>query len=80
MNIAMPTRTSPNGASVKIFDRLGLTVGKSNGHWYRCRLSGCTGLVTTVTWPDGKRTKPCSKGMHQRSDGSWQVGLSKTDA
>lgn len=79
MNSASSSNNESNPGSMKVFDSQGMTAGQSSGRWYRCRLGGCTGRVTTVTWPDGKRTKPCSKGMHQRSDGSWQVGLPKSD-
>lgn len=38
----------------------------SAGH--RCTLAGCTGQRVHVRWPDGKLTKPCSKGLHFESE------------
>lgn len=43
----------------------------STGH---CRLGGCTGLALNVTWPDGARTRPCTKGCKVRKDGNLQIG------
>lgn len=61
-------------ASLFVFSKDGSQKGSTTGHFFRCRLDGCTGQRLTVRWPDGKTTRPCTKGMHQRSDGNWQIG------
>jgi hypothetical protein len=65
---------NPTPAPLFVFSRDGTLQGTTKGHGFRCRLDGCTGLRLTVRWPDGKTTKPCTKGMHEREDGHWQIG------
>ena len=37
--------------------------GVTTGRRYRCRMGGCPGTRIEVMWTDGKRTRPCSRGM-----------------
>ena len=37
--------------------------GRVTGGTRKCRLEGCNGIRIHVTWEDGRRTIPCSKGM-----------------
>lgn len=39
-----------------------------------CTLEGCRGVRFAVRWQDGSLTYPCSKGLVQREDGSYQIG------
>lgn len=38
-----------------------------------CALEGCRGIRLIVRWPDGKSTRPCSKGCETRPDGDLQI-------
>lgn len=58
----------------RVFASDGSTSGLVTSQGYRCRMEGCTGLRLPVTWPDGKRTRPCTKGMVSRPDGQLQIG------
>lgn len=37
--------------------------GISTGTLEKCSMHGCNGKRVHVKWPDGKLTKPCSKGL-----------------
>jgi hypothetical protein len=47
--------------------------GVATGAVSSCRLEGCCGLRVSTVWPDGKRTRPCTKGMVMHSDGAWEI-------
>ncbi|MCZ8254431.1 MAG: hypothetical protein O9327_01965 [Polaromonas sp.] len=68
------SQTNTARSDLQVFSADGSSSGIAKHPWYRCRLEGCTGRRLTVVWPDGKTTRPCSKGMHQRADGHWQIG------
>ena len=57
-----------------VFNKDGSQQGTSSGSLYRCQMEGCTGRRMSVRWPDGKTTRPCTKGMTTRQDGAWQIG------
>lgn len=43
------------------------------GHGY-CGLEGCTGVRLYVTWEDGNKTRPCSKGCsYDEATGEWLI-------
>ncbi|MEJ6002498.1 hypothetical protein [Paucibacter soli] len=64
-----------NGKTASVVSRDGLTTGvASNLAGYRCQMEGCTGRRLVVKWPDGKSTRPCTKGMFTRPDGNLQIG------
>ena len=77
----MTTKTKPKakraadpwGAGFKVYTIDGKTIGHTTGNLGSCTLAGCTGLRVGVKWPDGKITKPCSKGMILRKT-SWRIG------
>ena len=58
---------------VAVWDREGRERGLRTGGIRHCALEGCTGVRVGVRWPDGKLTWPCTKGLHQRLDGDWQI-------
>lgn len=39
----------------------------------KCMLESCTGVRCWVRWPDGKVTKPCSKGLEQLGANLWAI-------
>lgn len=44
------------------------------GAAFDCRLEGCRGVRIPVRWDHQKqRTYPCTKGMEERSDGTWKI-------
>lgn len=47
--------------------------GTLTGARSACRLEGCTGVRVSVKWDDGSRTRPCSKGLKRRNDGTLQI-------
>jgi hypothetical protein len=57
-----------------IWSQDGREYGERTGGTRRCPLEGCTGLRIYVRWPDGRITYPCTKGLIERSDGTWQIG------
>lgn len=57
-----------------VYSKDGTEVGVNITTPYRCRMEGCLGMKMTVKWPDGKYTRPCTKGMFTRPDGNLQIG------
>lgn len=57
-----------------VWARGGKECGNVVGRGGPCRLEGCTGWRVSVRWPNGKLTRPCTKGMFTRSDGDYQIG------
>ena len=53
----------------RVYARDGRKSGRIVGGGDFCRLEGCTGVRISVRWPDGKLTRPCSKGLKRRKDG-----------
>lgn len=60
-------------AGVHIWARDCRTVGVATGTVTRCSMAGCTGIRIWVRWPDGRLTKPCSKGLLTHG-GGWRIG------
>ena len=56
-----------------IYNRNGKEAGTPTGAEYPCSMEGCIGHRIVVKWPDGKITRPCSKGMNVREDGDYQI-------
>lgn len=48
--------------------------GVTTGSQHRCQMEGCTGVRVSVSWPDGRRTYPCSKGLKTLPDNQFQIG------
>ncbi len=42
--------------------------------YYGCTLGGCRGMRLCVTWPDGGRTRPCTKGCTFLGNGHLRIG------
>ena len=57
-----------------VFSASGTEQGIAKSSGYRCQMEGCTGKRLAVKWPDGKMTRPCTKGMFTRLDGNLQIG------
>ena len=70
----MAEATKAKGAERLVFGADGKSSGRVTSGGYRCSMEGCTGLRLPVTWPDGKRSRPCTKGMITRPDGHLQIG------
>ena len=68
------TEDDPWPEGVKIYAR-GSTkrFGRATGRTSLCRLEGCGGLRISTIWPDGKNTRPCTKGLLRFRDG-WRIG------
>jgi len=64
----------PIDRTKRVYARNGRSYGRITGGGDLCRLEGCTGVRVSVRWPDGKLTRPCSKGLKQRKDGHLQIG------
>lgn len=47
--------------------------GIATGSNCKCSMHGCTGIRIYVKWPDGKLTKPCSKGLKSLSETEYQI-------
>jgi hypothetical protein len=47
-----------------VFDRDMRECGVATGGSKRCQMEGCNGLRVCVRWENGKKTWPCSKGLH----------------
>jgi hypothetical protein len=58
---------------MKVYDREGKDIGLPTGAEYPCSMEGCRGRRIVIKWPDGKITRPCSKGMTVREDGNLQI-------
>ena len=59
----------------RVYNRDGEAFGLATGGYPRhCTLEGCRGVRYGVRWPDGELTYPCSKGLIDRNDGSFQLG------
>ena len=56
-----------------VYSRDGAQKGTSKSSSYLCQMAGCTGRRMAVHWPDGKITRPCTKGMFTRPDGDQQL-------
>ena len=69
----LPPPLEPVEKGTRVYRRDGSVVGKATGGRSRCRLAGCMGTRLHVKWPDGALTKPCTRDMHQREDGAWQI-------
>lgn len=59
---------------VTVYSADGSAKGVAKAGGYRCQMEGCTGKRLAVKWPDGTVTRPCTKGMLTRPDGSLQIG------
>lgn len=57
----------------RVWDRGHNIYGVATGGTRACALEGCSGKRVCVRWPDGKHTWPCSKGLKQNEDGSWEI-------
>jgi len=57
----------------KVISRDGKDIGTATGATYKCTMEGCTGMRISTRWPDGKNTRPCSKGMESLPDGSYRL-------
>jgi len=57
-----------------ILDRDGKQKGVCSGNIRPCSLEGCNGVRVSVTWPDGRRSFPCSKGITTNKRGQLQIG------
>ena len=58
----------------RVFSTDGTSSGVVTSGGYRCSMEGCTGLRLPVTWSDGHRSRPCTKGLTTRPDGNLQIG------
>ena len=47
--------------------------GAPTGGAYACQQEGCRGRRISVRWPDGRITRPCTKGMIETQPGVWQI-------
>lgn len=47
--------------------------GKTTGGTRSCQLEGCTGIRIHVRWAGGQYTWPCSKGMKEIDQDTWQI-------
>lgn len=47
----------------RVLGKGGTEVGKCTGATRACSMDGCSGIRISVKWPDGRITRPCSKGM-----------------
>ena len=56
----------------KVKSSMGVETGITTGHTRHCQMHGCNGIRIDVRWPDGKLTRPCSKGMDYKN-GEWQI-------
>lgn len=65
-------QTAP--ATVIVYNGDASQKGVAKAAGYSCQMEGCTGKRLAVKWPDGSVTRPCTKGMFTRPDGSWQIG------
>ncbi len=54
--------------SALVVSRDGKQVGRVIGCLQVCPLEGCRGYRMQVRWPDGRLTRPCTKGMRQEED------------
>jgi hypothetical protein len=61
-------------ATERVESRDGKIVGKTTGASHSCTMEGCNGKRISVLWEDGKRTRPCSKGMEWlETSNSWRI-------
>lgn len=56
-----------------IQSRDGKREGHTTGSTQRCQLEGCTGLRVSVTWGNGSRTYPCTKGLIHVRDNIFRI-------
>ena len=66
----------PSGETWKgitIWDRGHNIKGTATGKTHRCQLTGCRADRVSGVWDDGKRSRPCARGMRQLTDGSWEI-------
>ena len=56
-----------------VLSRDGKEIGTPTGGQSRCQMEGCFGLRITVRWPDGKLSRPCSKGMRASRNDTWRI-------
>ena len=57
-----------------VWNKAGTKFSVRTGGTRRCPMAGCTGLRVFLRWSDGRITYPCTKGLVERSDGSYQEG------
>lgn len=57
----------------RVYARNGRMCGRIVGGRDVCTLEGCPGFRISVRWPDGKLTRPCSRGLKVRKDGHYQI-------
>jgi len=56
-----------------VLSRDGKHRGVLTGGTRRCQLAGCNGIRYCVRWEDGKHTWPCSKGIKEIDEQTWQI-------
>ena len=58
-----------------IYNRDGTDKGTVTGTYTPCQMEGCRGRRVWVRWPDGKLTKPCSRGLEfDKGLNAWKIG------
>lgn len=75
-NAGVPVRNNNDYIGRKVYGRKSTSFARVAGTITAtsvCNLEGCRGLRLHVRWPDGKRTRPCSKGCDFRKDGNLQI-------
>ena len=60
-------------ANKVVLTRDGSKQGIASGSTRRCQLAGCGGLNIMVRWPDGKITWPCSAGLREIVNVTYQI-------
>lgn len=54
-------------------NRDGTETGTVVGRGSVCSMDGCGGWRVSVRWPDGTRTRPCTRAMARVSNGLWRI-------
>lgn len=63
-----------SGEGFIVLSRDGTEKGRiANPMYGLCSMAGCKGVRVRVIWPDKKETRPCSEGLKQISDDTWQI-------
>jgi hypothetical protein len=57
----------------QIISRDGKMTGTPTGASCRCNMEGCRGTRISIKWPNGKNTRPCTKGLELVSHGVWKI-------
>lgn len=70
-----PENPIPFQKGTVVLNYEGTEKGICTGGTYRCQMEGCLGLRVVVRWPDGKITRPCTKGMrYDKKRKAWRIG------